>query len=31
VEYMRGDEVIGVVGVNRTKDLMHYRQEIGSA
>ena len=31
VEYMRGDEVIGVVGVNRTKDLMHYRQEIGVA
>jgi 3-phenylpropionate/trans-cinnamate dioxygenase ferredoxin reductase subunit len=31
VEYMRGDEVVGVVGVNRTKDLMHYRQEIGVA
>ena len=31
VEYMRGDEVIGVVGVNRTKDLMHYRKDIGQA
>ena len=31
VEYLRDDEVIGVVGVNRTKDLMHYRQEIGQA
>ena len=31
VEYVRGDEVIGVVGVNRTKDLMRYRQDIGSA
>lgn len=30
VEYMRDGEVIGVVGVNRTKDLMHYRKEIGS-
>ena len=30
VEYLRGDEVVGVVGVNRTKDLMHYRKEIGS-
>ena len=29
VEYVRGDEVVGVVGVNRTKDLMRYRQEIG--
>lgn len=31
VEYRRGDEVIGVVGVNRTKDLMHYRKDIGQA
>jgi NADPH-dependent 2,4-dienoyl-CoA reductase/sulfur reductase-like enzyme len=31
VEYLRGDEVIGVVGVNRTKDLMHYRKDIGVA
>jgi NADPH-dependent 2,4-dienoyl-CoA reductase/sulfur reductase-like enzyme len=31
VEYMREGEVVGVVGVNRTKDLMHYRQEIGVA
>jgi hypothetical protein len=31
VEYMRGDEVIGVVGVNRTKDLMQYRKDIGQA
>ena len=30
VEYMRDGEVIGVVGVNRTKDLMHYRKDIGS-
>ena len=29
VEYLRDGEVIGVVGVNRTKDLMHYRKEIG--
>ena len=29
VEYWREDELVGVVGVNRTKDLMHYRQEIG--
>jgi NADPH-dependent 2,4-dienoyl-CoA reductase/sulfur reductase-like enzyme len=29
VEYVRKGEVVGVVGVNRTKDLMHYRQEIG--
>ena len=29
VEYLREGEVIGVVGVNRTKDLMHYRKEIG--
>lgn len=29
VEYLRDDEVVGVVGVNRTKDLMHYRKEIG--
>ncbi len=29
VEYVRDDEVVGVVGVNRTKDLMHYRKEIG--
>ena len=29
VEYVRGDEVVGVVGVNRTKDLMRYRQDIG--
>ena len=31
VEYLRDGEVVGVVGVNRTKDLMHYRKEIGSA
>lgn len=31
VEYRRCDEVIGVVGVNRTKDLMHYRKDIGQA
>jgi len=31
VEYRRGDEVVGVVGVNRTKDLMSYRQSIGVA
>ena len=30
VEYLRDGEVIGVVGVNRTKDLMHYRKEIGT-
>ena len=29
VEYVRGNEVVGVVGVNRTKDLMPYRQDIG--
>ena len=29
VEYVRGDEIVGVVGVNRTKDLMRYRQDIG--
>ena len=29
VEYKRENEVVGVVGVNRTKDLMHYRKEIG--
>ena len=29
VEYVRGNEVVGVVGVNRTKDLMRYRQDIG--
>ena len=29
VEYVRGNEVVGVVGVNRTKDLLRYRQEIG--
>ena len=29
VEYLRDGDVIGVVGVNRTKDLMHYRKEIG--
>ena len=29
VEYWREDELVGVVGVNRTKDLMHYRQDIG--
>ena len=29
VEYWREDELVGVVGVNRTKDLMHYRQEVG--
>ena len=31
VEYVRGAEVVGVVGVNRTKDLMRYRQDIGRA
>lgn len=31
VEYLRDGEVIGVVGVNRTKDLMHYRKDIGQA
>lgn len=31
VEYMRNGEVVGVVGVNRTKDLMDYRKSIGSA
>ncbi|MEY3733810.1 MAG: Reductase C-terminal, partial [Actinomycetota bacterium] len=31
VEYLRDGEVVGVVGVNRTKDLMPYRQSIGSA
>ena len=29
VEYWREDELVGVVGVNRTKDLMHYRKDIG--
>ncbi len=29
VEYMRAGEVVGVVGVNRTKDLMGYRKSIG--
>ena len=29
VEYVRDGEVVGVVGVNRTKDLMRYRKEIG--
>ena len=31
VEYLRDGEVIGVVGVNRTKDLMRYRKDIGQA
>ena len=31
VEYLRDGEVTGVVGVNRTKDLMHYRKDIGQA
>ena len=31
VEYWREHELMGVVGVNRTKDLMHYRNEIGLA
>jgi NADPH-dependent 2,4-dienoyl-CoA reductase/sulfur reductase-like enzyme len=30
VEYHHDGELVGVVGVNRTKDLMHYRHEIGS-
>ncbi|MFM9135014.1 MAG: FAD-dependent oxidoreductase, partial [bacterium] len=30
VEYVRDGDVVGVVGVNRTKDLMRYRQEIGT-
>jgi 3-phenylpropionate/trans-cinnamate dioxygenase ferredoxin reductase component len=30
VEYLRDGQVVGVVGVNRTKDLMHYRKEIGA-
>ncbi len=29
VEYVRDGEVVGVVGVNRTKDLMGYRKSIG--
>jgi len=29
VEYVKGGEVVGVVGVNRTKDLMDYRKSIG--
>lgn len=29
VEYRRDAEFVGVVGVNRTKDLMRYRNEIG--
>jgi len=29
VEYRREDELVGVVGVNRTRDLMRYRNEIG--
>ena len=29
VEYRRDAELVGVVGVNRTKDLMDYRKEIG--
>jgi len=29
VEYRRNDELVGVVGVNRTRDLMRYRNEIG--
>ncbi len=31
VEYLRDDEVVGVVGVNRTKDLMDYRKSIGAS
>ena len=31
VEYLRDGAVVGVVGVNRTKDLMPYRQSIGQA
>ena len=29
VEYRRDQELVGVVGVNRTKDLMSYRKSIG--
>ncbi len=28
VEYHRGDELVGVVGVNRSKDLMPYRKQM---
>jgi NADPH-dependent 2,4-dienoyl-CoA reductase/sulfur reductase-like enzyme len=31
VEYLRDGDVVGVVGVNRTKDLMPYRKSIGQA
>ncbi|MGA1596796.1 MAG: NAD(P)/FAD-dependent oxidoreductase [Candidatus Nanopelagicales bacterium] len=31
VEYLRDGEVVGVVGVNRTKDLMDYRKSIGAS
>ncbi len=30
VEYWRGDAIVGVVGVNRTRDLMPYRERIGA-
>jgi len=29
VEYRRDDELMGVVGVNRTADVTRYRKEIG--
>jgi NADPH-dependent 2,4-dienoyl-CoA reductase/sulfur reductase-like enzyme len=31
VEYLRDGDVVGVVGVNRTKDLMDYRKSIGAS